>query len=283
MKRPPLRYHGGKWVLAPWIVSHFPDHTCYVEPFGGGASVLMQKPPSRIEVYNDQWSAVVRFMRVLRERTDELVHAVRCTPFARDEYEVCRTRARSDEPMDDVEFARCFYGESWMGGWTGIGLEKRTGWRRSKFRDPTQSYRDVDDLYEFADRLRRVQIDNRSASEVLRVFDSPDTLHYVDPPYVTSTRGVRWKGDDYVHALSDRDHIELLEQLCSAEGLVVLSGYDCPLYRELIPGWQRLEAAAVRGNGTAATESLWLSPRVTASLAEAEPDSLGGLPLFDSA
>lgn len=269
MKRPPLRYHGGKWVLAPWIIGHFPEHTCYVEPFGGGASVLLQKQPSNVEVYNDQWGAVVRFMRVLRERTDELAHAIRCTPFARDEYDVCREVARAEEPIeDDVEFARCFYGEAWMGGWTGIGLEKRTGWKRSKFRDPTQSFRDVDDLYEFADRLRRVQIDNRSAAEILAVFDGPDTLFYVDPPYVTSTRGVRWKGDDYVHALDDAGHVELLEQIKRLEGFVLLSGYDCELYRERLSGWRRVEAAAVRGNGTSAAESLWLSPRVSAGDAQ---------------
>lgn len=86
--RPVLRYHGGKWRLAPWIIQHFPPHRTYVEPYGGAASVLMRKPRSYAEVYNDLDGEVCSLFRVLREPASavELRRLVALTPFARDEF-----------------------------------------------------------------------------------------------------------------------------------------------------------------------------------------------------
>ena len=66
LRRPALRYYGGKWMLAPWIIQHLPDHKTYVEPFGGVASVLMRKAPSQVEIYNDLNSELVNFFKILR-------------------------------------------------------------------------------------------------------------------------------------------------------------------------------------------------------------------------
>lgn len=74
--RPALRYYGGKWRIGQWVISHFPAHECYVEPYGGGASVLLQKARSPLEVYNDLDGAAVNFFRVLRERQGELARSV---------------------------------------------------------------------------------------------------------------------------------------------------------------------------------------------------------------
>ena len=85
--RPVLRWHGGKWLLAPWIIGHFSEHRVYVEPFGGAGSVLMRKPRCYAEVWNDLDGEVVNLFRVLRSaRAQELVDVIRLTPFARDEF-----------------------------------------------------------------------------------------------------------------------------------------------------------------------------------------------------
>ena len=99
--RPGLRYYGAKWRLAPWIMSFFPKHQCYVEPFAGGGSVILQKDPSTSEVYNDLDQDVVNFFCVLRDHEDELLRLLELTPFARAELELAR------KPTDDpIERAR---------------------------------------------------------------------------------------------------------------------------------------------------------------------------------
>jgi len=91
-----MRYHGGKWKLAPWIIGHFPPHRIYVEPFGGGGSVLMRKPRSYGEVYNDAWGNVVNVFRVLRDHADEIERLLYLTPFSRDEFELTSERGHCD-------------------------------------------------------------------------------------------------------------------------------------------------------------------------------------------
>jgi len=100
--RPVLRYHGGKWRLASWIISHFPPHRVYVEPFGGAASVLLRKPRSYAEVYNDMDGEIVNVFRVLRDpaRARELERVLRLTPFAREEFEL--SYIRDEDPIEQA-------------------------------------------------------------------------------------------------------------------------------------------------------------------------------------
>src|SRR5690606_23762221 len=108
--RPMVRYHGGKWKLAPWILEHFPPHRCYTESFGGGGSVLLRKPRSYAEVYNDLDGEMVNLFRMVRDRGPELRELLRLTPFARVEYR------ESYEPCDDpLEQARRSVIRSFMG------------------------------------------------------------------------------------------------------------------------------------------------------------------------
>lgn len=265
MARPVLRWHGGKWRLAPWIISHFPTHRAYVEPFGGAASVLIRKEPSYAEIYNDLDDTVVNLFRVLRsERADELVEALRLTPFSRVEFDEAYT-----ETTDPVEQARRLIIRSFM-GFGSNGHNRVTGFRANSNRSgttPAHDWRNYPDcLVEIIDRLAGVCIEHKDAKAVMAQHDAPTTLHYVDPPYVFETRSDLSK--DYAHELSDGDHAELLTFLRGLRGMVVLSGYPCALYDDLLPDWHRVERRAMADGAKERVEVLWINPaaeNITAS------------------
>lgn len=254
--RPVLRWHGGKWLLAPWILSHFPTHHVYVEPFGGAASVLMRKERSYAEIYNDLDQSVVRLFRVLRsERAGELIAALRLTPFARTEF------AEAYQDADDaVENARRLIIRSFM-GFGSNGHNKLTGFRANSNRSGTTPSRDwanyPDSLAAVVERLKGVTIENRDAVSVMNQHDSVSTLHYVDPPYLPETRDA---GGDYAHEMTRGDHALLLEHLRGLNGMVVVSGYPSDIYDNALQGWQRVERNALADGARARTEVLWINP-----------------------
>lgn len=270
--RPALRWHGGKWILAPWIISHFPVHRIYVEPFGGAASVLIRKPRSYAEVYNDLDNSVVNLFRVLRsECAAELVEALRLTPFARTEF------AESYQATDDaVEQARRLIVRSFM-GFGSNGHNRATGFRANSNRSGTTPAYDwanyPDCLTAIIERIAGVVVENKDAKAVMAQHDGPETLHYVDPPYVFETRSDLSK--DYAHELSDHDHAELLVFLRGLGGMVVLSGYPSDLYDDALGDWLRIERKALADGARERTEVLWLNP--------AARDAIGDGPLFEAA
>ncbi|WP_299942173.1 DNA adenine methylase [uncultured Microbulbifer sp.] len=269
--RPVLRWFGGKWLLAPWILQHFPAHRVYVEPFGGAASVLLRKERSTAEVYNDLDMEVVNLFRVLRERGVELEQVLRLTPYAREEF------AQSKEPsLDPLEQARRTVVRSCM-GFGSNAHNKVTGFRRFSKGEraiPSQDWRNYPEaLAGLVERLRGVVIENRDALAVIEAHDSPETLHYIDPPYVTSTRG---RGNDYRHELTDTDHKALAELLHTVEGMVVLSGYRSPLYEQLFADWYKVERAALADGARERAETLWLNPACEAGQKQQGLDLVGG-------
>jgi DNA adenine methylase len=274
-KRPALRYYGGKWKLAPWIISFFPPHQNYVEPCGGAASVLLQKPRSPLETYNDLDGNVVNFFRVLRDRPDELIRKIRLTPWARAEYEL------SWHIVDDsVENARRFFICSWM-AISNMALSKHTGFRTASFRDQCYSthvgnfYALVDSnaLRVISDRLRGIQLESRGWEYTLNRYDHLSSLIYFDPPYVKSERTDK---DRYVFEWTDTQHIESAHLLRQAQGYVIVSGYACPLYAELYEDhdWARFDKEAQTNSGGKRIESVWLSPRTLEVLGKHEQQAL---------
>lgn len=261
--RPLLRYHGGKWKLAPWIISHFPKHRVYVEPFGGAASVLLRKERSYAEVYNDLDGEVVQLFRVVRERGEELKELIELTPFSRSDFE------SAWYPVDDeLEQARRTVIRAFMGfGGSAVTMRlhtKRdgkpgTGFRADSNRSGTTPARDwqnyPESLVAIIKRLQGVVIENRDASEVMLAHDTPQTLHYVDPPYVSETRDA---GSDYRHEMTNEQHATLSELLKTLKGMVIVSGYPCELYETLFAGWQRVERKALADGARERTEVLWL-------------------------
>lgn len=258
--RPALRYHGGKWALAPWIVSFFADHDCYCEPFGGGGSVLLSKPLSFIEVYNDLNGDVVNFFRMLRDRPAELFAAIDLTPYSRQEFIEAQT---ADAATDEIERARRLYVWAWQGRGR-AGISEPGGWRfmsrATRGTTPADDWCNNQHLWAIAQRLKRVQIEHDDAVKVIARYDSPRTLFYVDPPYVQSTRGDRWSLTGYVFEMSDADHGALAKLLHGVAGQVILSGYPSDLYASLYGDWRRFDRTVSKDNGAgAATECLWIN------------------------
>lgn len=259
---PALRYHGSKFRLAPWIMSFFPPHRCYVEPFGGAAGVLLQKPRAYAEVYNDLDGDMVNFFRVLRDPVQcrELMLLLSLTPYARDEFMLAWVPCE-----DPVEQARRTAVRAQMGFGSAGASRGVTGFRfDTKRRHATVQHdwqRYPANLQAVAARMSGVLIENRPAIEVMQQHDSPDTLHFVDPPYLHTTRVMRQ--GCYRHEMSDADHIELLDYLKTLQGMVVLSGYPSELYNNHLASWsvQSTPSRVSAGRGTTTRlEVAWLNP-----------------------
>ena len=267
--RPVLRWHGGKWRLAPWIIQNLPKHRIYVEPYAGAASVLMRKPRAYAEILNDLDGDVVTLFRVLRDPSEsvELLRLLRLTPFARAEFEMAYERC--DDP---VERARRLICRSFMGfGSNAHACEGKghnsTGFRCHSNRSGTTPAHDWGNypasLRAICARLRGVVIECRHARLCMTQHDSVDTLHYVDPPYLPETRSGHGR---YSHEMTDEDHVGLLAFLGTLRGMVVLSGYPCALYDEALTGWARVERAAYADGARERREVLWLNPAACAAL-----------------
>ncbi|WP_316172430.1 DNA adenine methylase [Bradyrhizobium sp. SZCCHNRI2049] len=301
--RPVLRWHGGKWKLAPWIISHFPAHRIYVEPFGGAASVLLRKPRCYAEVYNDLDQVVVNLFHVLRDadKAARLQEMLRLTPFARAEFETAL-----DAADDDVGRARNLIIRSFMGFGSNAhsaspvaarngfkthtraaDVYRSTGFRNNSNRSGTTPAHDwanyPDALPAIVERLRGVIVENRPAAAVMAQHDGGGTLHYVDPPYMPDTRSPANKYDlkhrMYRHELTPNDHRELLTFLNTLRGMVLVSGYAHPLYDEHLGGWRRVECAALADGARPRTEVLWINPACAAAL-DREHAGIGVTPLF---
>lgn len=256
ISRPPVRYYGGKWRIASWIMQYFPPHIAYVEPFCGAANILFQKLPSKFEVINDLNAEVVNFFDVLRSRPEDLIRALQLTPFSREEH-----RRAHDRTGTSLERARKFYVRSRQSFGSGEG-EYNTGWRyQANERRGTSTideWNNTEHLWDAARRLKQVQIECDDALRVIPRFDTPETLFYVDPPYLFETR---YSDEErYAHEMTNQDHRKLAEVLHRVQGKVILSGYASELYRELYPDWTvKMKSTRTNGNRPA-EEYLWLSP-----------------------
>ncbi|OGC94104.1 MAG: hypothetical protein A2W25_12025 [candidate division Zixibacteria bacterium RBG_16_53_22] len=261
--RPAISYYGGKWNLAPWIISFFPDHYNYVDLCGGAASVLIRKPRSRLETYNDIDRNVVNFFRVLRDQPDELIHKINLTPWSRIEYELHRV-----ETDDDVERARRF----WVGccmaithmAYTVSGMVMTRNVDHAPGNPACLVNMDVSYLRLISDRFKGVQIECQDYCDIVAMYDHPNNLLYLDPPYMKSGRTF-----DNLYAVewSDDDHIKAAETLCNCDSYVLVSGYACDLYTALYEahGFVRFDRKAKANKGTR-IESVWLSPRTVSAL-----------------
>jgi len=238
-------WYGGKFNHLGWLLPLLPECRHYCEPFGGSAAVLLNRPPSSVETYNDLDGEAVNFFRVLREDPEGLKRALALTPFSREE--LFRAVNGSIEPdAPPLERARRFYirarqartglaQTATLGRWANCKATSRNGMSGAVSR----WLGGVEALAEIAERLLRVQIENRPALDLIRLYDDAGTLFYCDPPYLHGSRG---DSKAYEFEMTEADHIALAEALGSCLGMAAVSGYRSALMDEIYRGWKRHDA-----------------------------------------
>lgn len=262
-------WYGGKFSHLDWLLPLLPTCHHYCEPFGGSAAVLLNRDPSKVETYNDIDGEIVNFFRVLRDNKAELIEAIGLTPFSREEYYLALSDQGSD--ASSLERARRFFirarqsrtglaQTASIGRWANCKNTSRAGMSGvvSRWLGSIQT------LPAIAERLLRVQIENRPALEVIKLYDSAKTLFYCDPPYVHSTRG---DSKAYGFEMNEDAHLALSIGLKKCKGKVALSGYRCDLMDHLYKSWHRHDATPKNCHSVKQLrqEALWMNYEMDAS------------------
>lgn len=252
-----MKYPGGKWSIADWIISFFPPHHSYLEPFLGSGAVLFNKPRSNIETVNDLDGNVVNLFEWIKRDPERLAREIYYTPYARQVYEEAFDRI----PKNSLYKAVNFYIRLNMGHGFRTNGEK-VGWKNDvQGREKAYASQDwcnlPDKIMQAAERLRGVQIENKPAVELIRRFNHPNVLIYCDPPYVLGTR----HGKQYRVEMNDNDHTKLLEVLKAHKGPVLISGYESKLYSDILQGWYREETTCYSQVCSKKKEILWMNYR----------------------
>jgi len=259
-------YIGGKTRLADWVTNQLPNHTTYVEPFGGSGAVLLNKPRSKVEIFNDADSDVVTFFRVAREARGELAEWCRNTPFSEQLHDEWADQFfAGDRPKDDVEHAGrwLFLRYSQYAG----KVSRKSGFKRESPADAkgsrnARNWTNAPERIEMvAERFRGVSIAHEDYATVVERYDHPETVFYVDPPYF---------GKENLYQ-EDAPHEEIAATLDDIEGQAIVSYTDLP--PGLYDGWEVIEREVTHsaaGNGKTANERLILNfePRESEPFAE---------------
>lgn len=232
----PFGWYGGKFSHLDWLLPLLPECHHYCEPFAGSGAILLNREPSPVETFNDLDGEVVNFFRVLRDDKKRLVEAIGLTPFSREEFAIA---CEVNPGLSPLERARRFYVRARqvrtglaqtasLGRWANCKNTSRAGMSGVISRWLGA----IEDLPAVAERLLRVQIENRPAIDAIRLYDSPGTLFYCDPPYVHSTRG---DSNAYEFEMTDKQHEELAEVLNGVQGMVAFSNYQAEILDEFFP------------------------------------------------
>lgn len=257
-----LKYPGSKWKIAQWIVSQFPKHHSYLEPFAGSLAVLFNKPLSNIETVNDLNMDVVNLFRCIRENPDRLAKIVEATPYSRNEYD---SMYYAEVPECKYEQARQFLVKCWQGHGYRVNQYK-VGWKNDvQGREKAYAMRHWNELPDrillAAERLKQVQVECMPAVELIKRFKFQDVLIYADPPYLEETRTSHVKQQYSHEMLKEQEHVEFLKVMLQHPGPVVISGYESALYREMLEdrGWNKKSVRSNDQSGAARQEVIWMN------------------------
>jgi DNA adenine methylase len=238
MAKSPMSWYGGKYYMANDIIPLFPEHKMYVEGFGGAAHILLKKPPSPMEVYNDIHSGLYTFFKLLREENAELIKAIQLTPYSRQQFNEDIRNIHGEN--NEIEKVRAFYCSTMQAvGCVGSGWSyAKTKSSRGMCGSVSQWLRNIDEnLVDVIERLREIQIENIDIIKLIKKYDNESTLFYLDPPYIKDTRK---SPNKYQHEMTNEQHMELVSTLLNVRGKVILSGYDHDIYKPLEEnGWRK--------------------------------------------
>lgn len=217
--RLPFGYPGSKAEQLDKILPHLPQREGYGEPFGGSGIVLLNRRASKLEVYNDRYSGVTCFFRVVRDKDKLplLLERLEATLHSREEFIWCKETWKDHQ--DDIERAARWYYIIRHA----VNSKPRSTFGRSISSKATfagRLHKSLPLFKELSERLQTVQIENMDWRQLLTDYDAPDFVWYLDPTYLGSTKGT------YDFELDERDHIELCERAQRLKGFVALSGYD---------------------------------------------------------
>lgn len=262
-KRIAFGWYGGKFNHLEWLLPLLPEAHHYCEPYAGSAAVLLNRAPAPVETYNDVDGEVVNFFRVLRDQGDELQRVISLTPFSREEFHRAITGSRRG--IDDLERARRFFvlarqtrtglaQSATLGRWANCKETSRAGMSGVVSR----WLGGVEGLSDIASRLIRVQIENRPALDIIRLYDARETLFYCDPPYLHDTRG---DSAAYGYEMIESEHIDLAGALNRCLGKVAISGYRNGLMDRLYKDWRRYDAPLKQCHSIKKTrqECVWMN------------------------
>ncbi len=247
-----LKYPGSKWRLANWIISHFPPHKNYIEPFFGSGAVLFNKALVHNEIANDIDGNVVNLFKVIREHGDELAALVEMTPYARSEFE---TSLRASDCH--IEQARKFLTRTWQAFGSKTNSASWANTRSGEVFRPRYWSKLPDRILDVVQRLKTVQFENCCALELIERCNHPDTLLYLDPPYLSATRSTKCYENEFD---KESGHKELLQLAKKHKGYIVISTYDNELYSGELEGWGKSFARVATHNGGSRVETIYISP-----------------------
>lgn len=254
-----IKYPGSKWNIAPQLVELIPEHHSYVEPFFGSGAVLFNKPVSDIETVNDLDSDVVNLFRCIQKDSERLARLVMTTPFSREEYERQFDGCTSTLYASNFQRAAGFLIKCWQGhGFRTNGY--KVGWKndvvgREKAYALWNWYRLPDWIIDITERLRKVQIENRPALEVIERFNYSQVFMYLDPPYMLGTRS----GKQYMHEMTDAEHEELLQMIIQSRAKIMISGYETDMYNDYLSGWEKRQFSSWAEHGKPRVETVWMN------------------------
>ena len=264
-----LKYPGAKWSIASWVISFFPEHHSYLEPFFGSGGVFFNKPISNIETINDLDGEVVNLFECIRRDPERIARSVYFTPYSREVFEKTYLPQRSEDPFARAErfLIRCNMGYGYRTNENRVGWKNDVSGRERAY--AAKNWVELPELLlETAERLRGVQIECRPALDLIKKFNSPEVLVYCDPPYVLSTR----RGKQYRCEMTDDDHLQLLDALKGHKGPVLVSGYPSAMYDSELAGWHMETTTTTDQLSQPKREVLWMNfePMVQTNLFEEE-------------